>query len=257
MRISDLFPDAALFSFLLALSRLSGLFAFLPIPGIRTGPDAARILASLAMTVALFPFWPAPPTTSPTPGDLVCWTLAEMAVGIAAGLAISLALECFQIAGQLIGLQAGYSYAATIDPNAQSESGVILVFAQLLGGILFFAAGLERQLLRALASSLQTQPAGLFHARQSVVEGFIRLGSDVFVLGLRLALPEIALLVLIDICFGILGRMLPQIQFLLLSFPVKMLGGIVFLALSLSVFPTIWAGVAGHALALLSALGRR
>ncbi len=257
MHISDLFPDTMLFSFLLALSRLSGLFAFIPVPGIRTGPDAARILASLALTVALYPFWPAPPSVSPTAGDLVCWVLAELAVGVAAGLAISLALECFQFAGQLIGLQAGYSYAATIDPNSQSDSGVILVFAQLLAGFLFFSAGMDRQLIRALALSLQTQPAGIYHIRVSILDAFIHLGADVFVLGLRLALPEIALLVLIDLCFGILGRMLPQIQFLLLSFPVKMLAGIIVLALTLSVFPLIWTGAAEHALAVLSAMGRK
>ncbi len=257
MRISDILPDATLFSFLLVLSRLSGLFAFIPIPGIRTGPDAARILASLALTVALYPFWPAPPSASPTSGDLVCWILAEMAVGVAAGLAISLALECFQFAGQLIGLQAGYSYAATIDPNSQSDSGVILVFAQLLAGFLFFSTGMDRQLVRALALSLQTQPSGIYHVREPLVAAFVRLGTDVFVLGLRLAFPEIALLVLIDLCFGILGRMLPQIQFLLLSFPVKMLAGIVFLALTMSVFPMIWTGAAEHALAVLRAMGRR
>ncbi len=245
------FGETTLLGFLLALSRIAGLFVFVPIPGLRNGPDAARLLASLALTVALFPFWPVPPASNPSGGELTAWALAEFAVGATAGVVVGLVLEGFQMAGQLIGLQAGYGYAATIDPASQADAGVLLVFAQLLGGGVFFALGVDRALIKVLALSLQSLPATSFRIQGPAVEGVIRLGSEVFSLGLRIAMPEIALLALIDLCFGVLGRLLPQIQFLVLSFPVKMAAALLALAATLSVFPDTGMTVAGHGVVFL------
>ena len=245
------FGEATLLSFLLALSRISGLFVFVPIPGLRTGPDAARLVASLALTVALFPFWPTPPSPDPAPGELAAWVLAEFAVGATAGVVVALVLEGFQMAGQLIGLQAGYGYAATIDPATQADAGVLLIFSQLLAGCIFFAFGVDRALVKILALSLQSLPATSFRIQAPAVEGIIRLGAEVFSLGLRIAMPEIALLALIDLCFGVLGRLLPQIQFLALSFPLKMAAALLALAATLAVFPETGAAVAGHGVLFL------
>ena len=245
------FGEATLLSFLLALSRIAGLFVFVPIPGLRTGPDAARLLASLALTVALFPFWPTPASPDPPVGELAAWVLAEFAVGATAGVVVALVLEGFQMAGQLIGLQAGYGYAATIDPTTQADAGVLLIFSQLLAGCLFFALGVDRALVKVLALSLQSLPATSFRIQAPAVEGMIRLGAEVFSLGLRIAMPEIALLALIDLCFGVLGRLLPQIQFLALSFPLKMAAALLALAATLAVFPETGAAVAGHGVVFL------
>ncbi len=245
-----------LLGFLLALARIAGLFTFVPIPGLRYGPDAARILAALALTAGLYRFWPVPPSADPTGGELTAWVLVELSIGVAAGLVVALALEGFQMAGQLIGLQAGYGYAATIDPSSQADSGVLLVFAQLLGGCVFFASGADAALVRLLAGSLATMPVAALSIRGPAVEGMIRLGSEVFSLGLRIAMPEIALLALIDLSFGVLGRILPQIQFLALSFPVKMIAGLLALSATLAVFPRTGVGAATHGLILLHELFR-
>ena len=243
-------------SFLLTLSRIVGTFAFVPIPGIKNGPDAARILVAIALTVALFPFWPAPPEINPSGGTLAVWILSELTVGAGAGLAVSFLLEGFQFTGQMIAQQAGYAFATSIDPNSQADSGVLLVIAQLFGGCLFFAAGLDLQVLRCLAASLQSIPPGSYAVSASAIQSLIHLGGGIFTLGLRLAMPEMALLLFIDLCFAILGRMLPQIQFLPLSFPLKMLAGILVLSLTLAVFPMVFQGAAEHVIGYLRGMAR-
>jgi len=251
------FGPGLILSFLLTLSRIAGTFAFIPIPGIRSGPDAARILVAIALTVALFPFWPAPPEANPSGGTIVVWILSELTVGAGAGLAVSFLLEGFQFAGQMIAQQAGYAFATSFDPNSQADSGVLLIFAQLLGGCLFFAAGLDLQVLRCLAVSLQSIPPGSYAISSSAVQSLIHLGGGVFTLGVRLALPEMALLMFIDLCFAILGRMLPQIQFLPLSFPLKMLAGILLLSLTLAVFPMVCQHAAEHVIGYLGGMATR
>lgn len=259
MSINDAAPF--LWGFLLTLSRVVGVFAFVPIPGTRSGPDAARILCALALTVALFPLWPSLPhgltggaaaAPEPSLGQLLTWAAAEAVFGITVGLAVAALLEAFQFAAQIIGLQAGYSYAGTVDPNSEADSSVLLVFAQLFGGCLFFALGLDREVVRALAWNLKTAPAGSFLSSPSIVGSVVRLSSEIFSVGLRLAMPEVALLLLIDLCFAAMGRLQPQIQFISLAFSAKMLAALALLGLSLAAFPAVTRTAAGHLLAALS-----
>jgi len=140
-------------------------------------------------------------------------------------------MEGLLMACQIIGLQAGYSYAALVDPTTQADSNVLQVLAHLMAGCLFFACGLDRQVLRIFAASLEAFPAGAFTLRLSSAESLLALGAGMFTTGLRLALPVLAVLAVVDITLALLGRVHAQMQLLMLAFPVKMLAGLALLAL--------------------------
>jgi Flagellar biosynthesis pathway, component FliR len=108
---------ATLQSFLLVLTRVSLAFVFVPFPGGKSSPEIPKIVFSLCVTLALFPFWHAAPSEEIRFGQLVGWMLAEGAFGLTVGLAVAFFLETFTLAAQILGLQAGYSYASTIDPT--------------------------------------------------------------------------------------------------------------------------------------------
>ena len=110
-------PAGLLFAFLLVAARVAGIFVFVPLPGLRSAPDPARLLLVLAVTLALYPRWPAVDAGAITPFRAAGWMVAEGAIGAAIGLAVAVALEGFAVAAQVLGLQAGYAYASTIDPN--------------------------------------------------------------------------------------------------------------------------------------------
>ncbi len=245
----------ALYGFLLALARVSGVFALAPLPGFAGGPKPARIVLSVLVTLALAPAWP---RLDPGPGGiplLLLWVLPEIGAGVAVGLAVALILEVFVLAAQILSLNAGFSFAQTIDPATQAESGVLVVLAQLAGGLFFCALGLDREVVRALAHSLEAHPAGTWLTRASG-EALARLGGDMLSLALRLALPGVALLVLADLALALLGRLNTQLQLLTLAFPVKMLGALIVLAWLGALLPRLLAGYAGLALgALRRALG--
>jgi flagellar biosynthetic protein FliR len=159
---SPAIPLSALFSFLLALSRVSGVVAFLPLPGLRNTPDLTRIVLALSMTVCLSPVWPAAPNVAPALASLTLWILSELTFGILVGLFVSVLVESFQMGAQILGLQAGFSYASTIDPASQADSTVLQIFAQLLAGFLFFVVGFHREVIRLLARSFRAMPPGSF-----------------------------------------------------------------------------------------------
>ncbi len=236
------FPLGLVFGFVLVLARVTGAFVFVPLPGIRTGPDVARALLAFSVTLALFPKWPQVNLAEPYFGGLVVAMMAELTLGLTIGVAVSVLTESFLMAGQIIGMQAGYGYASMVDPSTQADSGLLVVLAQLTAGMLFFALGLDREVIRAFVRSLDAFPAGSFALAPGGAEQILRLGSGMFSVGLRLALPAVALLMLVDLAIALLGRLNQQLQLLLLAFPVKMMAAVAMLAALAILFPHVFRG---------------
>jgi flagellar biosynthetic protein FliR len=229
-----------LYGFLLVLARVSGLLAFVPVPGLSASPVSSRIVLALALTAALFPAWPMPATQNLEIGRLLGWMGAEAAFGLTVGVAVAFLLEGIQMSAQIIGLQAGYSYASTVDPSTQADTTTLQLMAQLFAGSLFFAFGFDRQIVHVLARSLQSIPSGSYSLTQSTVEAVARLGGGIFLTGLQLAIPVLALMLLMDIAFAVLGRLQTQLQLLSLSFAVKMLVALAFLSGILALYPPVF-----------------
>ncbi len=244
-------PLSALFAFLLALARVGAFLAFLPVPGFRAAPATARVVLALAITIALFPVWPALPNELPAAGQLAAWALCEAGFGLVAGLAVGFLMEGFQLAMQIAGLQAGYGYASTIDPNSEADTSVLQVVASLATAVLFFTLGLDHELIRVLAASFEKFPAGAWAPTAASLDGVVRLGGVMFTTCLRLALPIIALLMLIDFALALVGRVQQQLQLLSLAFPGKMAAALAILAVLAPVVPKIFGSVAERVFVVL------
>ena len=131
-----------LYGFLIALARVSGVVAFVPIPGLRDAPEAPRVVLALALTFVLLPVWPSmsmPDGISTT--GLAVAAAAEFSIGLLMGLTVAVLLESIQLAAQMIGLPAGFSYASTVDPTTQADSSVLQIMMQLLAGCCSSASG--------------------------------------------------------------------------------------------------------------------
>lgn len=238
---------ATLYAFLLVLMRVGGAFIFVPLPGVNGAPQPVRAALALGFTLALVARWPAIDASAVTPARLAGWALAEAAIGIAIGVSVAIVLEAFVLSTQVFGIQAGYAYASTIDPNTEADSGVLLVFAQLMASMLFFSLGLDRQVLRLFADSLEKVPAGAYVFGPASARTLIRLGSSLFSTGVRLALPVVALLLMVDVSLALMGRLNAQLQLLAVAFPAKMLTALLVLSWVTALFPRIMQQLGGLA----------
>ena len=253
MHASPAIPTSLLYGFLLVLARISGVFVFLPLPGLQAGPSAAKITLSMVLTFGMYSRWP---VLDPVPGSMIQvagWMIAEAAIGVATGLAVAFTIEAITFAAQAISTQAGFAYASTIDPNTEADSTVLIMLAQLTAGLLFFTMGLDRVLLTVLSRSLETHPPGAFTASRASVEALVMLGSNIFTTGLHLALPLMTLLFLIDLSIGLLGHLNSQLQLIALAFPAKMIAALAALSLLILLIPKLYQQLGA---ASLSALGR-
>ncbi len=242
---------STLYAFALVLARIAGLFVFLPLPALTAGPAAARVVLSLVTTLSLISRWP---TVSTGPADIYIfagWMIAEAFFGLAIGLAVSFILEAFYMAAQLISVQAGLSYASTIDPMSNADSIVLVVMAQLTAGLLFFATGMDRQILTILANSLDAAPPGSFAISRHSVETLLTTGSVIFTTGLRLVLPTMTMLLLVDLSLGLLGRLNAQLQIFTLAIPLKLLGALALMSTSAILFPRVFTQLSTMVFAVL------
>jgi len=236
-----------LYAFLLVLARVGGALIFVPLPGIKGGPAPARAALALGFTLALYGRWPEVNAGAVTGMRMAGWAAAEAAVGIALGVAVAMVLEAFGLAAQILGLQAGYAYASTIDPNTEADSGILLVLAQLVAGMLFFALGLDREVLRLFARSLEVVPPGAYVFGVPAAAILIRLGASLFSVGVRLALPVVALLAMVDVALALMGRLNQQLHLLSLAFPAKMLIALAVLSWIAVLYPRILGEFSGQA----------
>jgi len=238
-------------AFLLVLARVAGVVAFLPIPGFRSAPAPIRAVLALVLAFSLFPVWPSVPDTLPSFGQLTVLAFSETGFGLTAGLAVAFLTEGFQLAAQVLGLQAGYGFAQTIDPSSQADAGVLQVMMTLVTGLLFFASGVDHAMVRILAASFEKFPAGSWTPAAASLNGILHLGGGMFITGLRLAMPVIALLLLIDLALALLGRMQQQLNLLSMAFPVKMLAAISMLVALSPVIARVFEGAAGRTISAL------
>jgi flagellar biosynthetic protein FliR len=248
-------PVALVYGFLLVLARVGGVFIFIPLPGVRNAAAPVRVVLILAITMAMYPLWPNV-TAEPSLAAYVGWVVTEAAFGLGIGLLIGILSESLILFGQIIGLQAGYSFASTIDPNTQADSTILSTMAESVGSLLFVSLGLHRHVVRIFAASLESQPPGRLMMSASWSEPVIHATASLFSTGLRLSLPVVALLMMVDLTLAMLGRINSQLQLLSLSFPLKMLSALAILTVLLTMLPSLYESLARPVLSIAARFAR-
>ncbi len=235
--------------FLLTLTRLGLALVFVPLPGVKSMPEVARVVLIVSLAAAIVPALPQGQDVPATAGSFAKAMAGEAVYGLAVGLVVAFLSEMLTFAMQIFALQAGYAYASSIDPNSQADSGVLLIFALLCGNLLFFTFGGHRLIIRAFARSLEVWPVGGGAVDPAWGEVITRMGASMFELSMRLSLPVAGLLLLAEIALGVVSRLQSQLQLLSVSFPVKMLGTLV----TLAVLAPLWVAIYQRAFATSSA----
>jgi flagellar biosynthetic protein FliR len=256
MHADGLFSYATLFGFLFTLARVSCVFAFLPLAAFRGAADTPKVFLSLGFTMILWPEWRGPVATDAGIGRIVAGLAGEAALGFAIGLALAIVLEVFQIAAQVVSIQAGFGFASTIDPSSGADSTVLLSLAQMTAGLLFFATGADRLLVRALADSLRLCPPESFILKKNWAEALIRFSASIFGSGLRLAAPVVTLLMLTDAALAVLGRVQTQIQLVTLTLPAKLAASMLLLAATLAFQPRFFGTLMMEGIRLIEGMIR-
>jgi flagellar biosynthetic protein FliR len=248
-------PVALIYSFLLVLSRVAGSMIFVPLPGFRNASDQARIVLILAITMCLFPVWPVVPP-NPSIVEFAGWIAVETGFGLCIGLLVGFLADAMLLFGQMCGLQAGFAFASTVDPNTQADSPVLSAIAQSVAALLFVVLGLHRYVIQIFAQSLESHPPARLVLNPRWGELILHAAGTIFSTGLRLALPIVGLMAMVDIALALLGRINAHLQLLHLAMPLKILAAIATISILLMVMPSFYSDYAGRLLRIAAAISK-
>jgi flagellar biosynthesis protein FliR len=235
-----LFTNAEIVRFAVVLFRLAGIMLFAPFFGSRSIPYQARVVLTLVATFALVPALP----IEKVPEELTLVSLlgtvaGEAVFGLMLGLVAQFSFGAMQLAGQLIAFQLGFSIINVMDPQSEVEMSVISFMENFIGLLLFLLANGHHWFFIALRDSFTYLPVTGLKLHGPLVFEVVRLSSQVLTLGVQIAAPVIAVTVLADIVMGIIARVAPQVNILIVGMPAKLLIGFGCLSLSFYFLPQL------------------
>lgn len=221
-------------AFALVLFRVGGMLIAVPILSSDAVPMRVRALFAAAMALVVFPILlPTVPAELTLQAALV-GGVGELMVGLLMGLALTALFSGAQLAGMIIGQQAGLGLGQTYNPLTATSTTTLgqVYFIVLL--MIFIAAGGLQALIRGLLDSFRAVPLLSFTVQDGHVEFLVDLLHASFVLGLKLAGPVMIAMFMTTITMGILSKTMPQLNILSVGFIVRILVCLSAAALSLS-----------------------
>lgn len=222
----------------LIFARMSGAITLTPFFGGRSIPG--RIKVGLAVIVSMLLYTNVAPEN---PGPLTtvlfaCLLLKELAIGVTIGFMAQIVFNSIQMAGAMVDYGRGMSQATFLAP--QLETNVSLLGQLQLQGalVLFLLLNGHLVFLRGMAASFQSIPILSFPAFLSgttpAAEQIAQYTAQSLVIALQLSAPALLALFLVDVSFGVLGRVASGLQVHTESQPVKAMVGLAIILFALA-----------------------
>ncbi len=239
-----LWTNAAAFS--LVLVRVSTLFFFLPIFGVIT-PFPIKAGICLVLTLIFTPLVVGRVSMPTDIWNFFLLLVPEALLGMSMGLLVRIIFAGVQLGGQLLGFQMGFGVAEVIDPVTGAQAPVLSQMAYLITLLLFLVLNIHHYFLLALGEGFRLLPPGLLKLSPSFFLELARQGEILFRLSLRILAPVLAILLLLQIAFGIICRFVPQINIMIVSFPLTIGVGLFFFGLTLELLAKVLNPAFGRA----------
>lgn len=219
--------------FAIVVARVGGLMTSAPIFGIVAGVQGAKLAITVAMAMLLTPLFAGPQSVLPEPEFLFIMVALEFILGFLLGFVVMIFFNSIALAGELIGIQTYLSMAQALDPTSNMNLPALGSALHLLGLVIFFSLDGHLVLISGLAESFHVIPPGSARISAEGLQAVALAGGDVFRLGVQIAMPITASALVLQVALGIMARVAPNMNIFFFSFPVMILGGMIFMMLML------------------------
>ena len=190
---------------------------------------APQVKIGLAIAIAIIV---APTVTPPPAAALASWNgfgllAQQVAIGAAMGFMVRLIFAAIELAGDLIGLSMGLSFATFVDPQNSGQTPLVGSFMGVLASLIFLALDGHLIMINGIVESFRTFPVGSMPAGSGEhLRDFALMGASIFRIGVHLALPVVAALLVVNLAIGVMTRAAPQLNLMSFGFPVGLLAGV-------------------------------
>lgn len=215
----------------LVFARLAGMIGMNPVFSRRNVPFSVRTGLILLMTVLLAPNAAVSETMRGGWLGLAEGLFKELLIGFACGYVFQFFYYMLFFVGDLMDIQFGLSMAKVFDPGSHIQMSLSSNFLNFLFILYLFVTDSHLLMIQIFATSFKIIPAGGMAVSTEIWSAMAGLFAMVFSLGVRLALPFIAVEFILEASMGVLMKLIPQIHVFVINIQLKVLMGI-FLLLS-------------------------
>jgi flagellar biosynthesis protein FliR len=229
------FTQHHLFIFLLVLVRTSGLILAGPPFGSSEIPAQVRVFLAVTLAVLIYPAQMQTPLDPPL--TLVGYLPAigaELFVGFLLGSGTVLLFSGVQLAGQIVGQMSGMTLADLYSPGFDANVPLLSQLLYMVALAIFLLSGGHRLAMTGFLDTFVAIPPGSMSLSTSLADTSVTLLVQSFSLGIRIAAPATAALLLASLVLGIISRTLPQLNVMALGFGLNALATFGMLAASLA-----------------------
>jgi flagellar biosynthesis protein FliR len=227
--------------FFLTLARIGPLFVVAPLFSSKMIPLRARGVAAVALAVGLSPIALKDARVPTDAMSLAGLIGKEALVGFAFAFAVSVLFAAISAAGSFLDTLIGFSYGGLVDPVNGNQSSVLSQLYTLVGVMVFIAIGGDTWLIQGLAKTYSLVGITEMPSIGALVGGAQHTFATIFVSAVELAAPVLIALIITDAGFGVVSRVMPQLNVFAVGFPAKILVGFLIVAASLP-FVAGWIG---------------
>jgi flagellar biosynthetic protein FliR len=221
---------------ILILMRISVVLYLFPIFGSSIFPPVTKAGLSLLLAMALFPVVRVDPGLFPeSPVAFGIVMASELIIGLVLGMSVRFFLGAVELAGQMVGFQMGFAIINVLDPQSGTQVSIMAQLANLVIVLVFLLLNGHHAMIAALVESFDIVTIGKISLTGGLFDQILFLSREMFVLGVKIGAPAIVALLFTSAAFGITAKFAPQMNILIVAFPVKIVVGLLFFGLVLHI----------------------
>lgn len=208
----------------LVFSRLSGFVVTSPWPGSRVGMTA-RLSLVFGLSAIAVPLMPASMALRTLDKTIVPVAITEVMIGLLLGFVLRVMVSAGDVMGELVGQATGLGSAQLYDPHAEGHETAIGRVVTILAVWILLAVGAHRVALEILLESFRALPIGTVIAAGNATHALADLAVRAMNAGASMALPVIAISLVIQLALAMIARAAPSLQVFNIGYALLIGGG--------------------------------
>ncbi|TNF38947.1 MAG: flagellar biosynthetic protein FliR, partial [Gammaproteobacteria bacterium] len=213
-------------------ARIGAMMMVAPVFGSQLMPVRVRVLMAFVFSVIAIPLLPPVPAVDPISFTGINILAQQVLIGLAMGFIIQMVFQALVIAGEAIANGMGLGFARMVDPANGVQVPVVSQFLIVMATLLFVILNGHLLLIDLVVESFRLLPVGETGLSLQGIWQVASWGSQMFAGALLVCIPAVAALLVVNISMGVITRAAPQLNIFAVGFPLMILLGFVFLALT-------------------------
>ncbi len=160
---------------------------------------------------------------------------SEVIIGILIGIFVNLLFQLFSGIGSILDSQGGFSSAQIFDPMTNNNSSVIEKFFYWISLSVFIILNGHHYFIRAFIFSYDKIKIGDLNFTSNLLDSFVNTTVIIFRSSFMIIVPIIIVLIFVDVILGIISRIIPKINIIVISFPFKIVVTVGLLIISVKI----------------------